>query len=1171
MEWLVIWGASSIAWSVFRPILDELAKEVAKDVSKSYVADCFKSVFSIIHRDPLTKATGQALKELLELIENELLDAGLSREQLQDWVDDVDRFIKHPKIKESIASLFLDPDFHLDPKVFVSAWQSLPNAHTLPEDFSWQRIARRFARKISDLRQSTSELKETFASLAQAKSSEALKELAGLPPDFDIESYRIALLQRFANLSFESLDTTGAYYSSIRLWTVFVPQSVRECQEYYPQLLELPKEHQKRLLEKGEMDAKELAAAEKALDERRRVYFSQPLRPVLQVADDPSDPRLVILGDPGSGKSSLLRFLALRWARIEDANLRYTQPLPLLIELRDYNRWECKSGKSFVRYLHEASNWHRLNQQTLDHLLRQPGRVILLLDGLDEVFDPAQRDEVLNDIQRFSNQYSATPMILTSRVVGYQASRLRDAQFSHFMLQDLDRDQITTFLKNWHDVTFTDRDDARLKQARLQRAVNDSKSIAMLAGNPLLLTMMAILNRNQELPRDRAELYYLASRVLLHQWDTERLLKDFPGLGAELGFREKTAILRRVAFQMQSGPKGLAGNIIDGDTLTNVIETYLRDELHFTQPMAIARAVIEQLRTRNFILCFLGADTYAFVHRTFLEYFCAAEYVHRFHVERTMPEADLIALFEKYCRDDDWREVLRLICCQIDDSFIALIIERLSSRAKVRSNDGRTAPLELLLAVGCLSETRNKSKLSSAGGMLFDSILALFQTRFAVQLEKPFLEELLFAVDLVGPAWPGKKSVDVCERLPSTESWSHVYWPKFVGASFNDRSQILAMATSSQYALRWGAVETLAGKWPDETTRKFLSERAVQDQDEDVRQAAIRSLAEKWPDETTRKFLIERAVQDQDEDVRQAAIRSLAEKWPDETTRKFLIERAVQDENYSVRQAAIQSLAEKWPDETTRKLLTQRAVQDENYSVRQAAIRSLAEKWPDETTRKLLSERAVQNQKEDVRQAAIQSLAEKWPDETTRKLLIERAVQDEHYSVRQAAIQSLAEKWPDETTRKLLTQRAVQDQKEDVRRTAIRSLAEKWPDKTTRKLLFERVLQDQNDDVQATVLETIIDNFPGEATEKLTNARSRRFGVAAFHFAALHSEFGRCVFTLDADGLRPYLDPSTAISPEHISKAAKTANLPSSDIPQAIISLSKHMGWDITKGSKSKT
>ncbi|NJM61802.1 MAG: hypothetical protein HC849_18930 [Oscillatoriales cyanobacterium RU_3_3] len=55
----------------------------------------------------------------------------------------------------------------------------------------------------------------------------------------------------------------------------------------------------------------------------------------------------------------------------------------------------------------------------------------------------------------------------------------------------------------------------------MQQAVEESRAIQELAGNPLLLTMMSILNRNQELPRFRAKLYEEAAKVLLHKWDFE--------------------------------------------------------------------------------------------------------------------------------------------------------------------------------------------------------------------------------------------------------------------------------------------------------------------------------------------------------------------------------------------------------------------------------------------------------------------------------------------------------------------------------------------------------------------------------------------------------------------------------------------------------------------------
>jgi predicted NACHT family NTPase len=72
---------------------------------------------------------------------------------------------------------------------------------------------------------------------------------------------------------------------------------------------------------------------------------------------------------------------------------------------------------------------------------------VLLLDGLDEIFDQNRRNDALNDIHRFSNDYPDTPVIVTSRIIGYQQRRLSDAGFRHFMLQDLEDAQITEFLR----------------------------------------------------------------------------------------------------------------------------------------------------------------------------------------------------------------------------------------------------------------------------------------------------------------------------------------------------------------------------------------------------------------------------------------------------------------------------------------------------------------------------------------------------------------------------------------------------------------------------------------------------------------------------------------------------------------------------------------------------
>ena len=864
----------------------------------------------------------------------------------------------------------------------------------------------------------------------------AIQTLAGasaplaLPIEIVVERYHAAVLNRFDKLNFEMLDTTGAYYSGVRLWSVFVPQSVRECHQYNPRLLEIPKEHQQRLLNAGEITATDLEEAERQDHRLRQEYFSQPLRPVLDVVDEAlarmpshSGQKLVILGDPGAGKSSLIRYLALRWARIAEPSMRDTQPIPLVIDLREYGRWTCEGRKGFVRFLEDGPVWHEWPRGMLNRLLERPGRVLPLLDGLDEVFDVRTRDAVINDIQRLSSESAHTPILVTSRVVGYQPQRLRDAEFRHFMLQDLDADQIAGFVDRWHAETFDTEEQAAPKRERLKKAIKDSKAIALLAGNPLLLTMMAILNRNQELPRDRADLYAQASRVLLHQWDTERALVDFPGARADVGLREKTEILRRVAFHMQAGPAGLKGNLIDGSTLTGLIEKYLLEELHFDPARAAARAVVDHLRLRNFILCFVGAESYAFVHRTFLEYFCAAEFVHRFNVTKSLDIDGLITLFDEHCRQDEWREVLRLICGQIDVAFVGRIVERLATRTDLEKWDGRTPLPELPLAIGCFSEGRNISRLEHTGRLLFESVSAAMCKPSGFD----FQAALSRACEELGDRWPGK---GIATSLVLTQPARFIlgsgttqrFWPRFCALLGTPRKLITLLTETTDGPVngnqfRSGAVQALAEMWPDDNTRALLAERAVQDDDDKPRRAAIESLVEKWPDESTRAILVRWTSAAPHPDVRGAALQSLAEKWPDETTRALLEQRAVEDENHAPRRAALKSLAEKWPDETTRALLEQRAVEDENYALRRAALESLAEKWPDETTRALLEQRAVADENYEPRVAALQSLAEKWPDETTRALLEQRAVADENYAPRRAALQSLAEKWPDETTR----------------------------------------------------------------------------------------------------------------------------------------------------------
>ena len=173
---------------------------------------------------------------------------------------------------------------------------------------------------------------------------------------------------------------------------------------------------------------------------------------------------------------------------------------------------------------------------------------------------------------------------------------------------------------------------------------------------------MALLNRHHELPRDRNELYEQASRLMLQQWDATRAIREDPLLAQQsLDCKDKQAMLRAVAFRMQTSPKGLAGNVIAGDDLEQTLVDYLRGQ-GYADPRPVAKRLIRQLRERNFVLCLLGGDYFAFVHRTFLEFFCAWAWVWKFEKEKTLSFDDLQRdTFDAHWPDETWHEVLRLV------------------------------------------------------------------------------------------------------------------------------------------------------------------------------------------------------------------------------------------------------------------------------------------------------------------------------------------------------------------------------------------------------------------------------------------------------------------------------------------------------------------------------
>ncbi|MEQ8536471.1 MAG: HEAT repeat domain-containing protein [Coleofasciculus sp. D1-CHI-01] len=771
---------------------------------------------------------------------------------------------------------------------------------------------------------------------------------------------------------------------------------MRQVHQVLPQVYELPKEHQRRLRESHLLDA-DVSVEE--LTDYKQVYSQQPICPINEIINDKDNYRyLVILGDPGSGKSTLLQYLALDWANYtpNDANF---QPIPLLIELRTYMRnRDAGQCKNFLEFFHDSSGIVcHLNQRELVEQLKA-GNALVMFDGLDEVFDPGKREDVITDIHRFTNDYPDVRVIVTSRVIGYKPQRLRDAEFYHFMLQDLEANQVKEFITRWHDLTFTNQVDKQRKRERLQRAIDTSKAIRELAGNPLLLTMMAILNRNQELPRDRPELYNQASRVLLHQWDVERALVEHQQLEIQtIDYKDKQEMLRQVAYQMQAAEKGLAGNLIAADELEGILTKYLKT-LDINNSRAVARVMIKQLRERNFILCFMGADYYAFVHRTFLEYFCAWEYVWRFEKERTISLEGLkTEVFGKHWQDESWHEVLRLIVGMIEPRLAGEIIDYL------RNQSGEAEKfINVFLAADCLSEVRNRSVIISTANQLLNQIKGLIQYDLPDYYKSSIREFILVreiriqAVAAIATTWH-----DSPDTLPMLKQKAQSDDDKFV---------------------RRAAVQELAKGWKnDPDTLPMLKQKAQSDDDSAVRHAAVQELAKGWKnDPDTLPILKQKAQSNDDSAVGSAAVEEIAKGWKDDPdTLPWLKQKAQSDDDKFVRRAAVEEIAKGWKyDPDTLPMLKQKAQYDDDDNVRFVAVKEIAKGWKYEPWLfELLRDRALndpfvreKDRQRNPRQLAIEIIIKQYPDNPqTLPLLRDRAENDPDDKVREFAQKKLAQ------------------------------------------------------------------------------------------------------------------------------------------------------------------
>jgi len=425
-------------------------------------------------------------------------------------------------------------------------------------------------------------------------------------------------------------------------------------------------------------------------------------RPELAVAAAATQPRLVLLGGPGSGKSTVLRYLVVALAETLLAGRPAADvpgwqdmtslPIPLFCQL---GRVAQRLGDdpdadldTLIAALLAPIEQGRMRAGLAPAILRawRGGGALLCLDGLDEVGatpEPTQhglrsrRERLAAAIRSLADQVGRARIVVTCRTRPYEqraAWQLRD-EWAERRLEPFTLGQMRHFVPAWYDQAGASPqskyqpDEAHARADQLVAVLASRPGLRELTASPLLLTMLVLLHYNRkQLPDERADVYEELVSLLLERWEGVRsndVDQRVASIGQRLGLPQLTPtdlrpILHEIAFAAHQ-------QVIDGRGVLTAallrarLDAFFAHKLSPTDPRAAARgrcadateAFIAVLREETGLLQEEDDEIYVLPHLTFEEYLAACHLAGR---------EDVDLAYSQWCESGErWHEVLLLL------------------------------------------------------------------------------------------------------------------------------------------------------------------------------------------------------------------------------------------------------------------------------------------------------------------------------------------------------------------------------------------------------------------------------------------------------------------------------------------------------------------------------
>ena len=360
--------------------------------------------------------------------------------------------------------------------------------------------------------------------------------------------------------------------------------------------------------------------------------------------------KLLVLGQPGFGKTTFLKYLAIQ------CNEGRFQPekIPIFIELQRFAKKVRKLDKfSLINYVSQQIN-RFVSEQQIESMLSE-GRFLILLDGLDEV-KKDERNKVIEELDDFFESYNKNQFIITCRL---EAQEYKFQNFSEVELAGFNPRQIEIFSQQW----FGSADKALNREYILSKTNRfieelerpENQRIYELAKTPLLLNLLCWVFRAKEsFLSKRSELYKEALDLLLCKWDEFDKKNLIRQEVVSLSLSDKINLLKQIAFITFKRNE----YVFEQDRVQELIGEYLENLNDITTIREKLRldgeAVLKSIEAQHGLLVKQAWGVYSFSHLTFQEYLTAREFA-------SSRQQQGLEKLVSHLTDSRWREVFLLV------------------------------------------------------------------------------------------------------------------------------------------------------------------------------------------------------------------------------------------------------------------------------------------------------------------------------------------------------------------------------------------------------------------------------------------------------------------------------------------------------------------------------